>query len=74
MELVDGIVRPRATFADLDDSAEILDQVVVLRDVLPDLGNPRPLDTGFVWKRGIVRLVDGFDGAGLAIFEDTHVG
>jgi|GEM_PF-3028847 len=61
-----------ATLVNRNNGTVIFDQIVMLRDVLPDLGNTRPFNTGFVWKRGIVGLVDRFDRTGMAIFENSH--
>jgi len=61
-----------ATLVNRNNGAKIFDQIVVLRDVLPNFGDTRPFNTGFVRERRVVGLVDRFDRTGLAIFEDSH--
>lgn len=70
--LVQRIVRPRSAIRNLHDRTQIFDQVVMLGDILPDLCNARPLDASFMRQQRVIGLVDRFDGAGMAVFEDSH--
>ena len=66
------IVRSGRASAQPNNCDAFFNQIVLLRHVLPDFRNTRPLDARCVRKQRIVRLVYGFDRAGLAIFVDSH--
>lgn len=72
--LVDGVARTWSALVDPHDCAKVFNQVVMLRDILPDLRDPSPFDTCFIGQGRVVGLVDRFNRAGLAIFEYTHDG